>query len=147
MKSSREKRYTVKNNLTATNDVLCAIIDSGVDAHLVHLGTMGVYGYGTAGMDIPEGYLPVTVQTSNGPKSIEILHPAYPGSVYHMTKTQDQLFFQFYNKNNGIRITDLHQGIVWGTQTPETASDEHIVSNREGAAGGHGAGGGGCGCN
>ena len=29
----------------------------------------------------------------------------------------------------------------------ETASDDHILSNREGAAGGHGAAGGGCGCN
>lgn len=29
----------------------------------------------------------------------------------------------------------------------EAASDDHILSNREGAAGGHGAGGGGCGCN
>ena len=37
-----------------------------------------------------------------------------------MTKTQDQLFFHFYNKNDGVKITDLHQGIVWGTQTQET---------------------------
>jgi hypothetical protein len=29
----------------------------------------------------------------------------------------------------------------------EAASDDHILSNREGAAGGHGAQGGGCGCN
>ena len=29
----------------------------------------------------------------------------------------------------------------------EAASDDHIRTNREGAAGGHGAGGGGCGCN
>jgi hypothetical protein len=29
----------------------------------------------------------------------------------------------------------------------EESSDDHILSNREGAAGGHGAGGGGCGCN
>ncbi len=29
----------------------------------------------------------------------------------------------------------------------EQSSDDHILSNREGAAGGHGAGGGGCGCN
>jgi hypothetical protein len=29
----------------------------------------------------------------------------------------------------------------------EASSDDHIRSNREGAAGGHGAGGGGCGCN
>lgn len=29
----------------------------------------------------------------------------------------------------------------------ETAADEHVMSNREGAAGGRGTGGGGCGCN
>src|SRR5439155_2980701 len=61
MKSSAHKRYTVNNNLNATNDVLAAIVESGVDVHLVHLGTMGVYGYGTAGMKIPEGYLTVKV--------------------------------------------------------------------------------------
>jgi UDP-sulfoquinovose synthase len=45
MKSSWHKRYTVSNNLNATNDVLAAIVESGQDVHLVHLGTMGVYGY------------------------------------------------------------------------------------------------------
>jgi UDP-sulfoquinovose synthase len=128
MKSAREKRYTVSNNLNATHDVLCAMVDSGVNAHLVHLGTMGVYGYGTAGMRIPEGYLPITVNTDAGPRSLEILYPANPGSIYHMTKTQDQLFFLYYNKNNQLRITDLHQGIVWGTQTPETALDERLIN-------------------
>jgi UDP-sulfoquinovose synthase len=128
MKSTREKRYTVNNNLNATHDVLCAIVDSGVNAHLVHLGTMGVYGYGTAGMRIPEGYLPITVNTEAGPMQIEILYPANPGSIYHMTKTQDQLFFLYYNKNYQLRITDLHQGIVWGTQTPETALDQRLIN-------------------
>ena len=43
----------------------------------------------------------------------EILYPVDPGSIYHLTKTQDQLFFYYYNKNDGVRVTDLHQGIVW----------------------------------
>ncbi|MDX1522262.1 MAG: NAD-dependent epimerase/dehydratase family protein, partial [Anaerolineae bacterium] len=47
MKSPRHKRYTVNNNINGTHNVLCAIVESGVDVHLVHLGTMGVYGYGT----------------------------------------------------------------------------------------------------
>jgi len=128
MKGAREKRYTVRNNLTATHDVLCAMTETGVDAHLVHLGTMGVYGYGTAGLTIPEGYLPITVQTAKGPTALEILYPPNPGSIYHMTKTQDQLFFFYYNKNFGTPITDLHQGIVWGTQTPETAMDEALIN-------------------
>ena len=42
------------NNLNATHNVLCAIVDSGRDIHLVHLGTMGVYGCSTAGMKIPK---------------------------------------------------------------------------------------------
>ena len=42
MKTARHKRYTVDNNLNATNDVLAAIVESGLDIHLVHLGTMGV---------------------------------------------------------------------------------------------------------
>lgn len=128
MKSSWHKRYTVNNNLNATNDVLAAIVESGQDIHLVHLGTMGVYGYGTAGMKIPEGYLDVVVETENGPHRQEILYPANPGSIYHMTKTQDQLFFFYYNKNDKVRITDLHQGIVWGTQTEETRLDDRLIN-------------------
>jgi UDP-sulfoquinovose synthase len=79
-------------------------------------------------MKIPEGYLKVTVDTAHGPTEQEILYPANPGSIYHMTKTQDQLFFHFYNKNDQMKITDLHQGIVWGTQTAETRLDERLIN-------------------
>jgi UDP-sulfoquinovose synthase len=40
----------------------------------------------------------------------------------------DALMFQFYNKNDGIRVTDLHQGIVWGTNTPQTVRDERLIN-------------------
>lgn len=45
-----------------------------------------------------------------------------------MTKTQDQLFFYYYNKNDKVRITDLHQGIVWGTNIPETLADTALIN-------------------
>lgn len=128
MKSSLHKRYTVNNNLNATNNLCAAIVESGLDIHLVHLGTMGVYGYGTAGMKIPEGYLDVEISQGDLRSKMEILYPAHPGSIYHMTKTQDQLFFYFYNKNDGLRITDLHQGIVWGTQTDQTIKHSDLIN-------------------
>ena len=128
MKSAQHKRYTISNNLNATNDVLAAVVESGQDIHIVHLGTMGVYGYGTAGMQIPEGYLKVKVDTPVGEVEQEILYPTNPGSIYHLTKSQDQLLFQFYAKNDHIRATDLHQGIVWGTQTDETRKDERLIN-------------------
>ena len=45
MKSSATKRYTVDNNVNGTHNLLAAIVESGLDIHVVHLGTMGVYGY------------------------------------------------------------------------------------------------------
>jgi UDP-sulfoquinovose synthase len=117
MKTPKHKRYTVNNNINGTHNVLCAIVDAGVDVHLVHLGTMGVYGYGTAGMTIPEGYLNVKVEVKGEDHDLEVLYPPHPGSIYHMTKTLDAMLFYYYNKNDGVRITDLHQGVVWGNNT------------------------------
>jgi UDP-sulfoquinovose synthase len=129
MRNAATKRYTVDNNVRATHNLLTALVDTGVDAALAHLGTMGVYGYGWSGSaPIPEGYLTVKVETPDGELEREILHPANPGSVYHMTKTLDQLLFAFYAKNDGLRITDLHQGIVWGTQTDQTSQDERLIN-------------------
>src|SRR5487761_1182508 len=129
MRSEKTKRYTVDNNVRATHNLLTALTDTGVEAAVVHLGTMGVYGYGWSGSaPIPEGYLTVKVPTPDGDLEREILHPANPGSVYHMTKTLDQLLFAFYAKNDGLRITDLHQGIVWGTQTGQTVRDERLIN-------------------
>ena len=129
MRSSKTKRYTVDNNVTGTHNLLAAIVQSGLDIAVVHLGTMGVYGYGWSGSaPIPEGYLTVKVPTPDGDIEREILHPANAGSVYHMTKTLDQLMFKFYAQNDGIRVTDLHQGIVWGTQTPQTIRDERLIN-------------------
>lgn len=129
MKSPNTKRYTVDNNVNATHNLLCALVQTGLDAHVVHLGTMGVYGYGWSGSaPIPEGYLEVKLDTPDGEIAREILHPANAGSVYHMTKTLDQLMFAFYAKNDSLRITDLHQGVVWGTQTPQTIRDKKLIN-------------------
>jgi UDP-sulfoquinovose synthase len=129
MRSPSAKRYTVDNNVRATHNLLAALVATGSTASLVHLGTMGVYGYGWSGSaPIPEGYLTVKVPTPDGEIEREILHPANPGSVYHLTKTLDQLMFAFYAKNDGLQITDLHQGIVWGTQTGQTSRDVRLIN-------------------
>ena len=128
MKSARHKLYTVDNNINGTHNILCAIVESGLDVHLVHLGTMGVYGYGTAGLSIPEGYLTVRVDVDGVDRAIEIPYPPHPGSIYHMTKTLDALLFYYYNKNDDVRITDLHQGVVWGTNTEETLLHPDLIN-------------------
>ena len=118
MLNSDKSRLTVNSNVTATHNILAAIVDVNPEIHLVHMGTMGVYGYSDVFGEIPEGYLDIKVkQTSSDTK---ILFPTNPGSIYHMTKSLDQILFAFYNKTWDIKITDLHQGIVWGTSTKLT---------------------------
>ena len=52
---------------------------------------------------------------------------------------------------NAVRASEKQfladQVMVFDNDPHETETDDHILGNREGAAGGHGAGGGGCGCN
>lgn len=130
MKTGHHKRYTVSNNTNATHNVLCAIVESGLDIHLVHIGTAGVYGYGAADIPIPEGYLEYEVldKTTGDRVMMRDLFPMRPGSIYHMTKTMDAMMFRFYAQNNGVRITDLHQGIIWGVNTPETELVEGLMN-------------------
>ena len=129
MKSDRHKAYTVDNNVNATHNLLNALVATVTDAHVIHLGTMGVYGYATAGAAIPEGYLTVEAAGDDGSRAArEILYPTDAGSIYHMTKCLDQLLFQFYAKNDSVRITDLHQGIVWGSQTAHTRQRPQLTN-------------------
>ena len=122
-----ERRYTVDNNISGTHNVCSAIVEVNKSIHLVHLGTMGVYGYSKEFGSIPEGYLDIKINSTN--QNTKILYPANPGSVYHMTKCLDQLIFQFYNKNWGLQVTDLHQGIVWGVETNLTKQSP-LLCNR-----------------
>ena len=39
------------------------------------------------------------------------------------------------------------QVMVFDNDPHDSSAEDHVLSNREGAAGGHGTGGGGCGCN
>ena len=130
MKSPEHKNYTVRNNVSGTHSVLNAIVESGAETHLVHLGTMGVYGYGhEEPVPVPDGYLDVRFDTQNGCEVTDsIVYPPNPGSIYHLTKVLDAFMFQYYAKNDRLRITDLHQGIVWGTQTDQTRRDHRLIN-------------------
>jgi hypothetical protein len=52
---------------------------------------------------------------------------------------------------NAVRASEKEfladQVMVFDGDGQEAAADDHILTNREGSAGGHGSRGGGCGCN
>ena len=43
MKDPKRKRYTIDNNISGTHNLMCAIVESEIDVHVIHLGTMGIW--------------------------------------------------------------------------------------------------------
>jgi len=126
MLGDAERKFTIDNNVSGTNNLMSTLVELNQRPHIVHLGTMGVYGYNDDFGEIPEGYLDVKVNQTG--KDVSIVYPGNPGSIYHLTKVLDHQMMQFYAKNWGFQITDLHQGVVWGTDTEHTASDPALIN-------------------
>lgn len=130
MMSPETGHYTIRNNLMATTNLLEALVQTGIDAHIVHLGSIGVYGYETLGYEVPEGYQKVRrVEPGGdlGPEH-ETLHPFNPVSKYHLTKALDHIGLAYYVAKHNLRVTDLHQGTVWGAETEETRRDPRLAN-------------------
>ena len=114
--------YTQHNNVIGTLNLLFAIKDYAPDCHLIKLGTMGEYG--TPNIDIEEGWLEVE---HNGRKDT-LPYPKQPGSFYHLSKVHDSHNIMFACRTWGIRSTDLNQGVVYGTVTPQIQRDARLIN-------------------
>ncbi len=51
-----------------------------------------------------------------------------PGSLYHLSKVHDSHNIHFACRIWGLRATDLNQGVVYGIETDESASDERLIT-------------------
>jgi UDP-sulfoquinovose synthase len=114
--------FTQHNNVMGNLNLLYAIKEHAPDAHLVKLGTMGEYG--TPNIDIEEGYIEIE---HNG-RSDRLPYPKLPPSFYHCSKVHDSTNIHFACRVWGLRATDLNQGVVYGTVTPQTQLDPRLVN-------------------
>jgi UDP-sulfoquinovose synthase len=114
--------FTQVNNVVGTLNLLYAIKELVPPCHLIKLGTMGEYGQ--PNIDIEEGFLEIQ---HRGRKDL-LPFPMQPGSFYHLSKVHDSQNIMFCCRTWGIRATDLHQGVVYGTVTPEILEDPRLVN-------------------
>ena len=105
---------TQMNNVVGTLNLLFALRESAPECHLVKLGTMGEYG--TPNIDIEEGFIEIE---HNGRRD-RLPYPKQPGSFYHLSKVHDSHNIMFTCRVWGLTATDLNQGVVYGSGTPET---------------------------
>ena len=108
--------------MIGTLNLLFAIRDHVPDCHLVKLGTMGEYG--TPNIDIEEGF----IEIEHKGRKDTLPFPKMPGSLYHLSKVHDSHNIHFACRIWGLRATDLNQGVVYGIETDESASDERLIT-------------------
>ena len=103
--------FTIINNVNGLMNLLWCMRDHTPASHIITLGTMGEYGF--PNMDIPEGFFDVEYK---GKKDI-LPFPRQPGSIYHATKVMSSDLGLMLSKIWELRITEINQGIVYGTET------------------------------
>jgi len=130
MMSVEAGNYTLSNNVISTNNILSAIKQHNRNIKLVNLGSIGVYGYEDRDFEIPEGKTAFcSIDKNNIQYSVQAQIPFNPTSTYHLSKSQITSLLNFHAQVFSLNITDLYQGIVWGTQTTETQMSD-VLSNR-----------------
>jgi UDP-sulfoquinovose synthase len=121
--ASREQAVeTQYGNVIGNLNLLFAIRDHVPECHLVKLGTMGEYGQ--PNIDIEEGY----IEIEHKGRRDNLPFPKLPASLYHCSKVHDSTNIHFACRTWGLRATDLNQGVVYGIDTVETASDERLIT-------------------
>jgi hypothetical protein len=105
-------------NVASTLHILYAMKEVIPDAHLVKMGTMGEYG--TPNTDIPEGFFEIEYM---GRKD-RLPFPRQSQSWYHWSKVFDSGDVMMASRIWGLSATDVMQGVIYGTRTPEITSRE-----------------------
>ena len=115
MKDLKSCIRTWRDNTEGTLTILWLMKKYSPKAHLIKLGTMGEYGQ--PNVPIAEGYF--KYKTPDGKNSDTLPFPKQAGSFYHQTKVADTYNIAMTCKQWGLSCTDIMQGIIYGTKTPE----------------------------
>lgn len=107
--------YTLVNNTVTNVNILFSMLRHAPNAHLLKMGSMGEYG--TPNIEITEG----PVEISRGGRKHTAMFPRSAQSWYHLSKVFDTYNVMLENRVNGIRATDVMQGVVYGSETREAS--------------------------
>lgn len=111
MKSIGNAQFTTDNNVGGVLNILWAMREYVPQSHLITLGTMGEYGF--PNMPIPEGFFEINYRDMK-----DVLpFPRQPGSIYHASKVMSSDLALMLSKIWELRITEINQGVVYGTET------------------------------
>jgi UDP-sulfoquinovose synthase len=79
--------------------------------------------YGTPNIEIPEGFFEIEYRG----RTDKLPFPRQAGSWYHWSKVFDSGDVMVASKIWGLRATDVMQGVVYGTRTPEITDNRLLT--------------------
>ena len=119
MIDQRHAVYTEVNNVVGNLNIMFSLARHAPDAHFLKMGSMGEYG--TPNITITEG----DIEVEHNGRRDRFMFPRMGQSFYHLSKIFDTYNLLLGNQIYGLRVTDIMQGVVFGTRTHETViSDE-----------------------
>lgn len=121
MLGRREAVLTQTNNLLGTLNLIFALA-AAPEVHLLKLGSMGEYG--TPDLEIEEGFFEVEYHG----RRARLPYPRDPSSFYHLSKVHDSQNLSLAARVYGLRVTDINQGIVFGTSLEPDGPPELALS-------------------
>jgi len=110
--------FTQNNNINGLLNLFWCMRKYAPEAQVVTLGTMGEWGF--PHMPIPEGFFQVEYKGY----SDVLPFPRQTNSIYHASKVQSSDNAWFACRIWELRATDIHQGVVYGTHTPEMVAPQ-----------------------
>lgn len=111
---------TQENNNRTNLATLWALNQQCPEVPMVTIGSMGEYG--TPAVDIPEGDFELEFR---GRKD-RAQFPRKPSSLYHSSKVSSSANCEFACRTWDLSITDIMQGVVYGTRAPGVESPPPI---------------------
>lgn len=120
--------WTLENTTMGLFSLLEAIREISKNTKIIHLGSLGVFGYKYISGGITVGRTNVSYQLKNE----KIYHtnaqiPFSPDSIYHLSKSINAQINEYYSRLYNIKIVDIYQATVWGCNV-EYYDDERLIN-------------------
>lgn len=109
--------YTQLANIAGNLNIIFSMVRHVPEAHLLKMGSMGEYG--TPGIKITEGEVEIKVDR----RKANLMFPRTGQSWYHLSKVFDTFNVLLANRVYSLRVTDVMQGVVYGSRTDEIVDD------------------------
>ena len=128
MRGVREAVYTQTNNIVSTLNLIHAVQFLNPKISIIKIATAGEWG--TPNISIPEGWMEIEYKG----KKDTVPFPKQPGSFYHAAKCFDSVNIELACKIWGLNVTNVYQGIVFGTRiNPRRFGEDTIFDSLEGS--------------